>query len=152
MKLKLLYVFALSLIYCNLQAQTDKVWSKYKGGSLVTSKSIDRPTFSKDFDLYQLDFNSMKQILVSAPNRLSNSTGVIITMPNRRGKLERFEVYESSNFTPELQLLHPDIRAYIGIGLDDNLAQLRLSISPQGIQKINLVLGPSRLSYPKIHS
>lgn len=134
MKIKLLYVFALSLIYCNLQAQTDKVWNKYKGGSLVTSKSIDRPTFSKDFDLYQLDFNSMKQILVSAPNRLSNSTGVIITMPNRRGKLERFEVYESSNFTPELQLLHPDIRAYIGIGLDDNLAQLRLSISPQGIQ------------------
>ena len=81
MKIKLLHVFALSLIYCNLQAQTDKVWNKYKGGSLVTSKSIDRPTFSKDFDLYQLDFNSMKQILVSAPNRLSNSTGVIITMP-----------------------------------------------------------------------
>jgi subtilisin-like proprotein convertase family protein len=134
MKKKFLYVFVLGLIYCNLQSQTDKVWNKYKGSTPIASKSIDRSNFPKDYDLYQLDFNSMKQILITAPNRFSNSTGVIVTMPNRKGKLERFQVYESSNFTPELQLVHPDIRAYIGIGLDDKLAQLRLSISPQGIQ------------------
>lgn len=134
MNKKLLYVFALVLVYCNLQAQTDKFWNKYKGGSIIASKSIERPTFSKDFDLYQLNFNALKQTLVTAPNRISNSRGVIISMPNRKGELERFEVYESSNFTPDFQLIHPEIRAYIGIGLDDKTSQLRLSIAPQGIQ------------------
>ena len=61
MKKQLLVAFASLFMFCNLQAQTDKLWSKNKGGTLVTSKNIERPDFPTDFDLYDLNFNSMKQ-------------------------------------------------------------------------------------------
>jgi subtilisin-like proprotein convertase family protein len=58
----------------------------------------------------------------------------VITLPNTEGKLEQFEVYEGSNFEPDLQAQFPEIRAFSGQGITDKYATLKLSISPQGIQ------------------
>ena len=134
MNKKLLIALTSVFIFCNLQAQTDKLWSKHKGTTLATSKNIERPDFPIDFDLYDLNFNSMKQVLSSAQDRFASKNGVVITLPNKQGGLEQFEVFESSNFTPDFQALNPDIRAYAGRSLQDKYAILRMSISPQGIQ------------------
>jgi hypothetical protein len=58
----------------------------------------------------------------------------VISLPNANGDLEQFEVYEASNFEPELQAKFPEIRAYSGKGISDQYATVKLSISPQGIQ------------------
>lgn len=134
MNKKLLFTIASFMIICNLQAQTDKLWSKHKGGTLITSKNIERPDFPTDFDLYELNFNSMKQILSNSQDRFVSKRGVVISLPNKQGGLEQFEVFEASNFTPEFQAQNPDIRAYAGKSLQDKYATLRMSISPQGIQ------------------
>jgi subtilisin-like proprotein convertase family protein len=134
MKKLLLVAFASLFMFCNLQAQTDMLWSKHKGTILATSKNIERPDFPTDFDLYDLNFNSMKQILSNAQDRFVSRNGVIISLPNKQGGLEQFEVFEASNFTPDFQAQNPDIRAYIGKSLQDKYAILRMSISPQGIQ------------------
>jgi len=134
MKKQLLIALTSVFMFCNLQAQTDKLWSKHKGTTLATSKNIERPDFPTDFDLYDLNFNSMKQILSNAQDRFVSRNGVIISLPNKQGGLEQFEVFEASNFTPDFQALNPDIRAYAGRSLQDKYAILRMSISPQGIQ------------------
>ena len=135
MKKQLLFAFASVFMFCNLQAQTDNLWSKHKGGAiLATSKNIERPDFPSDFDLYDLNFNSMKQILSNAQDRFVSRNGVVISLPNKQGGLEQFEVFEASNFTPNFQAQNPDIRAYAGRSLQDKYAILRMSISPQGIQ------------------
>jgi len=134
MNKKLLIALTSVFIFCNLQAQTDKLWSKHKGTTLVTSKNIERPDFPIDFDLYDLNFNSMKQVLSSAQDRFASKNGVVISLPNKQGGLEQFEVFEASNFTPDFQAQNPDIRAYAGRSLQDKYAILRMSISPQGIQ------------------
>jgi subtilisin-like proprotein convertase family protein len=134
MKKQLLIAFASVFMFCNLQAQTDNLWSKHKGISLVTSKNIQRPDFPTDFDLYDLNFNSMKQMLSNAQDRFVSRNGVVISLPNKQGVLEQFEVFEASNFTPDFQAQNPDIRAYAGRSLQDKYATLRMSISPQGIQ------------------
>ena len=54
--------------------------------------------------------------------------------PNADGGIEEFEVYEASNFEPDLQAQFPEIRAYSGKGITDRYATLKLSISPPGIQ------------------
>ena len=59
---------------------------------------------------------------------------IIISIPNSEGNLERFQMFEFSNFAPELQAQFPEIRSYIGIGIDDKYAKLRLSLDPNGIQ------------------
>jgi subtilisin-like proprotein convertase family protein len=130
-KLILLFVF----ITCITQAQSDKIWSEYNGNSIVLSKSVKRASFPLDFKMYQLNSDMLKQKLVTAANRFdSKAKGVVITMPNLNGKMEAYEVFEASNFEPALQAQYPDIRSYIGQSLTDSYAQLRLSISPQGIQ------------------
>src|SRR5690606_5898244 len=64
------------------------------------------------------------------------------------GMMERFEVWEASNFHPELQAKFPEIRSYVGIGIDDPYAYLRFSLSPQGIQTMTLRSGQSEFIEP----
>ncbi|WP_264520695.1 zinc-dependent metalloprotease [Flavobacterium sp. N1994] len=115
-------------------AQSDRIWKPYSGLPFTKTKNVNRLSFPKTFDLYELNFDNIKQVLNSAPDRYVSSNGVILTIPNTNGQLEHFKMFEASNFTPELQSQFPEIRAYVGIGVEDPHAQLRLSISPQGIQ------------------
>ena len=50
------------------------------------------------------------------------------------GDLEQFEIFEASNFEPASAGQFPEIRAFSGKVLQINMLQLKLSISPQGIQ------------------
>ncbi|HLF52743.1 reprolysin-like metallopeptidase [Flavobacterium sp.] len=132
--MKKILLFIAFIAITNCFAQTDKLWKSHKGTIETTSKNVKRPSFPKDFQLYQLNIASMKQILSHAQDRFVSKKGVVISLPNTQGKLEQFEVFEASNFTPELQAQFPDIRAYAGRSLEDKYAQLRMSISSQGIQ------------------
>ena len=123
-------VFVISLGY----SQNDRLWTATKNQNIVVSKNVKRLSFPNKFDLYNLNFEGLKQLLYTAPDRFVSTKGVIITLPNTNGALERFEMFEASNFDAELQERFPYIRAYVGLGIDDKNAQLRLSISPQGIQ------------------
>ncbi|MGX7668788.1 zinc-dependent metalloprotease [Flavobacterium pedocola] len=129
MKKTLLLVFALAV--SGGYAQSDRFWNASTKSNVEASKSAKRDNFPKDFKLYDLNLEQIKQTLFSVNGR---SSGVIITLPNADGQLEHFQMYEASNFDPQLQAQFPGIRAYKGYGLDDKLAQLRLSIAPDGIQ------------------
>lgn len=129
----LLSIFSVFVVFSGY-SQKGKLWTPSNAQNIVVSKNVRRLSFPHKFDLYSLNFNGLKQLLYSAPDRFSNSKGVIVTLPNTNGSLERFEMLEASNFDAELQSQFPDIRSYVGMGIDDVHAQLRLSISPQGIQ------------------
>lgn len=132
---KTLLIFVFSLLTASLGfSQTEKAWSNYKGQEIKVSKSAQRESFPQDFKLMQLDLGSLKQVLNTATDRFAeNKTSAIIFLPNPEGKLERFRVYEASNFDPVLQAQFPEIRSYVGQGIDDKYARLRLSINPRGI-------------------
>lgn len=133
MKKQLLVVFA--FVFCQAQAQTEKLWAPHNGGVVTKVKNAERVSFPENFKLYQVNVESLKMNLNSAEDRFaSNKKGVFISLPNVNGNSEKFEVFEASNFEPELQAQFPDIRAYAGKSLTDANAQLRLSISPNGIQ------------------
>jgi subtilisin-like proprotein convertase family protein len=111
------------------QAQTDKFWSPFSNKeSVIKYKGVERESFPKQFDLYQINLANVRQTL------FSNVENKIITLPNTSGVLEQFEMFEASNFDSELQARFPEIRAYSGKGITDKYATLKLSISPQGIQ------------------
>lgn len=93
---------------------------------------------------YSLNVQQLKQSLQNAPERFSNLPGNIISIPNAEGNMEQFKVWESSNFMPGLQAKFPEIRSYIGIGIDDPTAYLRFSLSPsRGISTMVLRAGKS---------
>lgn len=136
MKKKLLLCFILCISLSQLRAQNDQFWTKHNGQAskiMETDKGVARQSFPKQFDLYDLNTNLLRQTLFSGLNKLENGR-IVITLPNADGQLEQFEMFEASNFEPDLQLQFPEIRAYSGKGITDKYATLKLSISPQGIQ------------------
>ena len=132
-KILLLSIFAVFVVSSGY-SQNNRLWNPTTSQNIIVSKNVKRLSFPRKFDLYSLNFNGLKELLYSAPNRYSSSRGVIVTLPNTNGALEHFEMFEASNFDSELQSRFPDIRSYVGLGVDDVHAQLRLSISPEGIQ------------------
>lgn len=121
-------------------------WSKTNlGASQVKEGKLN--VEAKAF--YSLNANQLKQTLQNTPERFSGVSGKIISIPNVDGKMEKFEVWESSNFTPVLQAKFPEIRSYIGIGIDDPKAYLRFSLSPsKGISTMVLRAGKSEFIEP----
>lgn len=137
MKKQLLYIF---FIFCsaNVNAQNDDLWQK------VTSSSLAKKSSVADSDKlhYKLNSNLLSTKLISAVSKTAANTSTEITIPNADGVLERFSVWESSNFDPELQAKYPEIRAYEGRGIDDKTAKIHFSVAPIGMQ--TMVFRPAK--------
>lgn len=145
MKKTLLIFSSLLLSVSGMDAQSKKDWSVVDANSTVSvAKTVQRSDFPNNFTLFKLDFESIKQKLNNAQDKFArNAQPVIIEVPNSNGQLEKFSMFESSNFDADLQAQFPEIRAYAGIGIDDTKAQIRLSISPAGIQTMTFRAGKS---------
>lgn len=138
MKKALLLTILLAFISIAGFAQTDNYWSvnNEAPGSIATDKAVSRISYPKEFKLFNLDIEPLRKQLFSIVDNKSSVPSVIISLPNADGAIEQFEVYEASNFEPDLQAKFPEIRAYSGKGITDKYATLKLSISPQGIQSM----------------
>jgi hypothetical protein len=109
------------------------VWSPIEGElQIQTNKSVQRHSFPRQFKLFGLNREALEQRLFSVVERTGEAT--IVSLPNAAGGMEQFEIFEASNFEPELQAKFPDIRSFSGRGLTDRHATVKLSISPQGVQ------------------
>lgn len=117
-------------------AQTDQFWDANREirSNIKTDKSVARLSFPDEFKLFDLKEAPLKKALFSIVGESRVKTSTIISLPNAAGNLEDFEIFESSNFEPDLQARFPEIRAYSGRGITDKYATLKLSFSPQGIQ------------------
>ncbi|MEO8515399.1 MAG: GEVED domain-containing protein [Flavobacterium sp.] len=127
-------LLGLSILACGyMHAQTDKFWSAHKDrtSKMTTDKGVARLSFPKEYELFDLNIDPLRQVLFSPQNRTSR---MVITLPNADGGLEQFEMFEASNFEPALQAQFPEIRAYSGKGITDKYATIKLSISQEGIQ------------------
>src|SRR6187401_3694990 len=133
---KLLLVALVLLSFSTFSfSQADRFWSanNVDRNNIPTDKAVGRLTYPKEFRLFNLNLESFRQELFSVVDR-SSKHSTVISLPNANGELEQFEIYEASNFEPDLQAKFPEIRAYSGKGVTDKYSTVKLSISPQGIQ------------------
>lgn len=85
--------------------------------------------------LFELDVTALQKSLNNAPKRFTSSkSNVIVTFPNADGQLERYSIQESSNMDPALAARYPEIKSYIGQGLDAKASTIYFSLSPLGLQ------------------
>ena len=131
-KLHLLLIF----IGISVYAQDSNSWKEISNKTAITkSKNTERETFPNEFKLYDAPIDVLKNSLLSAPNRLtSDQSNVVIAIPNVDGNMEHYKMFEFSNFEPGLQAQFPQIRSYVGKGIEDSSATVRLSIDDNGIQ------------------
>ena len=136
MKKTLLLTITIVLFTSLCFSQTDRFWVSHKGtaSDLTKDKGVARLSFPKEFKLCDLNTDLLRQELFAVVDNHNSKHSTLITLPNVNGDYEVFEVYEASNFEPDLQAQFPEIRAFSGKGITDKYATLKLSISPQGIQ------------------
>ena len=133
---KQILLLALLLTFGQIIAQKNSVW--HKMSSNVTSKIVRiQQNENTEGEMYfSLDANAFKQPLVNANSKLSTLPGVVVEFPNTNGEIEKFQVWENSNMTPDFQALFPEIRAYVGKGITTPGSTINFSVSPLGVQTI----------------
>lgn len=133
--MKSLLLAFLSFTLINTLTAQRNYWSAHNnGGAIVTDKAVARATFPRLFKVFDLDTAPFRDELFTVTGRNATRRSINISLPNAAGQVEEFEVFEASNFAPELQDQFPAIRAFSGRGITDKSATLKLSVSPEGVQ------------------
>ena len=136
MNYKLLTIALLAISSLSFAQQKNSFWkSSVKNDITLLDSRMQLP----QKNLLQLDVEGLKASLSNSPRRsakANSSTSVII--PDENGKMERYSVYENSNLDPALAAQYPDIKSYIGIGIDTPTSTVFFSISPLGFKAMTL--------------
>ena len=135
MKFKLLIVTLLTITSVAFSQNKSSFWN-------TSTKKIDFvPLDSKmnlpEKQIFTLDVNAFKNALQNSPQRNAVSKSqIIIAIPNADGLIENFRVYENSNMDPALAARYPEIKSYIGIGVENPTASAYFSVSPLGFKSM----------------
>lgn len=119
-------------------AQTYRLWSP--GALKSTSGILENKTGIINPRIYSLDINGLKNALAQAPKRLAagEKSEVIVSFPNAEGKMENFKIRENPNFDPQLAAKYPDIKSYVGEGLENPDSTVYFSVSPLGLSSMEI--------------
>ncbi|MFO0856505.1 MAG: M12 family metallo-peptidase [Phycisphaerales bacterium] len=100
---------------------------------VVAGREWVRPAI---YRAYQLDFASIRQFLATAPLEFSGRQRLMIALPNPKGEFSYFEIAESPIVHPDLgawmSAQGAEVRTFVGQGLDDPTATIRLDYTSQG--------------------
>jgi len=94
--------------------------------------------------IFRADLGALGRQLAQAPlefTREAVERPLLVAIPMPTGEYQAFEIVESPVMEPGLARKFPEIRTYVGQGLDDPAATVRLDLTPQGFHA--QVLSPS---------
>lgn len=130
MKTKLHYVFSLVLIFISFSVfGQNSYFTKVKKSGEISKLNLDSYKSPKKFDTYLLDSDGLRYSLVNAPKKGELNSNLIIEFPALDGRMIKFQIFEASVMHPDLQARYPEIRSYVGYGIESS-AYLRFSFSP----------------------
>jgi chitodextrinase len=136
MKFKLLSIVFLAVTCIALAQDKNSLWN-------TTAKKSDMiPLDSRmnlpEKNLFNLNVAALKATLQNSPKRTASTgtSGKVIALPNADGNYENFRVYENSNMDPALAERYPEIKSYIGIGIENPTAAAYFSLSPLGFKSM----------------
>ena len=135
--MKKVLLFAMVLAFGSMVAQKGG-WSRAGSDMVAGKKTVRANAYSANQQLFQFNDTAMRYSLLDVANKFSGQPGIEIAVPAINGEIEKFIVWENSNFTPELQAQYPEIRAYVGKSISDKGATINFSLSPLGIQSMVL--------------
>ena len=136
MKAKLHYVLSIAIFLFVFSAfAQNSSWKKIE--SIKDTKIVSKLNLDKNkVHVFELNTMSLQESLssVSLRNDKPKKNSTVINIPSEDGKMESFNIYETSVFAPDLAAKYPDIKSYVGISTNNSGTRLRMSVSPQGVQ------------------
>ena len=118
--------------------QGDELWSDIDGSSLAGERLIVPDAYRT----LRLDKTAMQVLLMQAPLESQVRTAdsfLIVSLPLPNGRFSRFRFVESPIMEDPLQAQYPEIRTYLGQGIDEPGAVTRFDLTPQGFHGMILM-------------
>lgn len=117
----------------------DGVWTDMQESAIVNIQQRD--IIPAQYRTIASDMDALRKILRRAPveggfDLRTSPTTLSIPLPD--GSFSRFHIAESPIMAPELAAKFPEIKTYIGQGIDDRTAGVRLDITPAGFHAMIL--------------
>ena len=139
---KLRLVFSISILFVSFYSFGQvNYWKTSSLQGSETSKTIEHLD-KKQLKSFELD----KATFINA---LPKNNSKIVYFPNDKGALEAFTVEEKSVFAPELAKKYPNIKSYVGKGVNSN-DRIRFSVSPKGIQSMVVRPGTAKTTFMQL--
>lgn len=114
-------------------APPDPVWQDIDANSIAArGERWSTPATGR---VMALDFPALTTRLLDAPKEGQanlRDSALEVTLPMADGSWQRFRVVETQVMAPELAARYPEIRSYLGQGIDDPAASVRLDYNPRG--------------------
>ncbi|SNR54196.1 reprolysin-like metallopeptidase [Lutibacter flavus] len=134
-KLIILFLF-FTIQFLSVSAQeTNNLWTKKRELIQEPSLIVEKKSIPKEFKVFDLNIAKLKKSLNNIPKRKSNlkKSNVILQFPNGEGELEKYEIFEASILEESLQKKYPNIRSYVGNGIENSTSSIRFSITDLGL-------------------
>uniref|UniRef100_A0A7S2PMH9 Fibronectin type-III domain-containing protein n=1 Tax=Leptocylindrus danicus TaxID=163516 RepID=A0A7S2PMH9_9STRA len=140
MRLKITLLFY-SLLFTGLTLTAQEYWKKStlsNASRLAASENLHHDRYQ----IFSLDVDTFKSKLVGVTSRsdVSSKSQTILSFPNSSGKMEKFLIYETHLLAPDIAARYPNIKTYIGFGIDNEGSRIRFSVTPQGVQTMTSYL------------
>ncbi len=130
-KFILLFFLSLSL---NAYSQDNPIWSDKTETDFM--KAADRQIVPVAYRTISADLSALKSLLAKAPMQSDNvnakTSSIILLLPLPDGSMQRFSIVESPVMAPELAAKYPEIKTFLGQGVDDPSASVRCDMTPKG--------------------
>ena len=132
---KILHILIL-FITLSSYSQTN-LWVETTADKTRFLAKVDRLTIPSQYKIYHLDFEAFKNIVALAPFETSmTESNVIITLPNSKGILEHFRIYNAPSMEMSLQLQVPQIQTYVGKGVENPSSTVHFSTTLFGLHSL----------------
>lgn len=133
MKKTLLITILTVFLFANSYGQS-ALWQKVPEKKISLLSKMERASIPVQYELFSLDFSALKSRLQMAPlDTQSDQSSVIVAFPNPEGEFDNYRIYEAPVMETALANKFPDIKSYIGKGIEDPTATIRFSVTLFGL-------------------
>lgn len=133
--------FVLSIQFVFAQISSPNLWQDVDESQII--RLGERYIIPQLFRTVKLDVDGMQNFLSEAPLEYSDATRsklVILSLPMPDGSTQKFSIVESPIMAPELAAKYPEIKTYMGKGIDDPSATVRFDFTMHGFHA--MILSP----------
>lgn len=122
--------FLFVLFISSLASFSQNLWKKTSENELINSPKSERTHMPSKYSLFTLDLNLFKTKLQNAPLDTSGQqSNIQIEFPNPEGGFDTYLVYEAPVFEKKLSDELPNMKSYVGMGINDKTARIRFSVN-----------------------
>ncbi len=130
------------LLYMSTAFSQYDLWNEQNESEIeIVGERYIKPNTYK---VFKLNLDAFSALLSDVPMEYSMEATTkirIIHIPMPDGSFQRFRFVESPVMAPELARKAPDVRTFLGYGIDDKYASVRFDITPQGFHA--MILSPN---------